>query len=205
MERPRTPLTDAPDSIKGHFPTPVKAKVQGTIEYLRAQRITGQNENVFCFFGVCHTVGWKILREGNPRRHHNQPGVREQRGRKKIITDEQMKEMERIIETEGISGRALTWEQLGMEVGVEASGRTIQRAMGTLNYRKCLVCRKGWVDSGTVERRLAFAKLMLERYPEKNDWKHVRFSDGAFWMGTSTYAVYYTETRPAVLSRLHPA
>lgn len=85
--------------------------------------------------------------------------------------------MERIIETEGIAGRALTWEQLGMEAGVEACGRTIKTTMGTLDYKKCLACKKGWVDQRIAERRLAFAKCMLERYPEKNDWKHVRFSD----------------------------
>ena len=51
--------------------------------------------------------------------------------------------MERILETEGIEARALTWEQLDYEVGLDCSGRTVQRAMGTMDYHKCVSCRKG--------------------------------------------------------------
>ena len=52
--------------------------------------------------------------------------------------------MERILEEEGIEARSLTWQQLGYEVGLDCSGRTIQRAMGTMDYHKCVSCKKGW-------------------------------------------------------------
>ena len=51
-----------------------------------------------------------------------------------LIGPEKIREMERILETEGIEARAYTWEQVGFEVGLECSGRTVQRAMGTMEY-----------------------------------------------------------------------
>lgn len=51
--------------------------------------------------------------------------------------------MERILEEEGIEARALIWEQLGYEIGLDCFGRIIQRAMGTMDYHKCVACRKG--------------------------------------------------------------
>lgn len=49
--------------------------------------------------------------------------------------------------------------------------------MGTLNYYKCIACWKGWVSQRLAKRRLEYTRLMLERYPYKKDWKHIRFSD----------------------------
>jgi hypothetical protein len=50
--------------------------------------------------------------------------------------------MERILEEEGFEARALTWEQLDYEVGLECTERIIQNAMSTMNYHKCVACRK---------------------------------------------------------------
>lgn len=85
--------------------------------------------------------------------------------------------MERILETEGIEARAYTWEQLGYEVGLECSGRTIRKAMGTMEYHKCIACRRGWVNEKTRKDRLEYATVMLQRYPNPQDWYRVRFSD----------------------------
>ncbi|KAF1966371.1 hypothetical protein BU23DRAFT_663269, partial [Bimuria novae-zelandiae CBS 107.79] len=59
------------------------------------------------------------------------------------------------------------------------SARIIKRAIGTLNYRKCIACKKGWVNKATAANRKQYAELMLERYPQQKDWYHVRFSDEA--------------------------
>lgn len=96
--------------------------------------------------------------------------------------------MEQIIETERIAGRALAWEQLGLEAGVEACPKTIKNTMGTLDYRKCIACQKGWVTKEMAEGRLEYARCMLERYPEPQDWYNVRFSDEVHcWLGPSGY------------------
>ena len=85
--------------------------------------------------------------------------------------------MERILEEEGIEARALTWEQLGEEIGLDCTGRTIKNAMGTMDYHKCIACRKGWVNKKTAENRVKWTDFMLERYPKPEDWYRVRFSD----------------------------
>ena len=72
-----------------------------------------------------------------------------------------MREMERILETEGIEARASTWEQLGYEVGLGCSGRTVQRAMGTMDYHKCVSCRKGSVNKKTAAHRVSWATQCL--------------------------------------------
>ena len=64
-----------------------------------------------------------------------------------------------------------------MEAGVNASGRTIQRAMGTMGYRKCIAYLKSWTPPSTAKRRLAYAQKMLQKYPTPEHWKHVRFND----------------------------
>jgi hypothetical protein len=71
----------------------------------------------------------------------------------------------------------MTWETLGYEAGLDVSARTIQRAMGTRDYHKCVACRKAWISKDLGERRKAWATTMLQRYPKPEDWKRVRFSD----------------------------
>jgi hypothetical protein len=60
-----------------------------------------------------------------------------------MITPQKLREMEEILENEGIEARGLTWEQLGTEVGLDVSGRTIRRVLRTLDYHKCVACKKG--------------------------------------------------------------
>ena len=49
--------------------------------------------------------------------------------------------------------------------------------MGTMDYRKCIACTRGWVNKKTAGKRLDWARYMLEKYPEPDDWKCVCFSD----------------------------
>lgn len=98
-------------------------------------------EDVFRAFDVFSRQGWDFLcDDSSSRRCHNDASQEESRGRKSVISPEKIYEMERILETEGIETRAYTWEQLGYEVGLECSGRTIKKAMGTIDYHKCIAC-----------------------------------------------------------------
>lgn len=45
------------------------------------------------------------------------------------------------------------------------------------NLRMCVACEKKWISQASKERRVEYARVMLERYPEPQDWWHVRFSD----------------------------
>jgi hypothetical protein len=87
--------------------------------------------------------------------------------------------MEDLIWAAGYEARTLTWSTLALEAGVDCDchPRTIQRALGTLGYRKCIACEKRWVSPLSAARRLVDAKKALELRPRPEDWRDVRFSD----------------------------
>src|ERR1700722_16128777 len=151
-----------------NFETPTKAKVQGAVEYLHAKGRFGENEEVFKHFKVGHTRGYAMLND-NPRRHHNNPEVQENRGRKPIIGAKELKTLEGMIKEHGFGVRAMTWEQLAFECditdsdGHPPSGRTVQRAMGRMDYHKCIACKKGWVSPKIAKDREDWLLVMLER------------------------------------------
>ena len=112
------------------------------------------------------------------RRHHNDPEVsKERRGRPSKLTAEDIHHVEQLLQEHGWTARSLTWDQLAIEAGLEVSGLTLRRAMGTMDYHKCVAWRKGWVNEQLARYRVDFAKIMLERYPTPDSWRRVRFSD----------------------------
>lgn len=56
--------------------------------------------------------------------------------------------MERILETEGMEARALTWSQLGYEVGLECSGRTTKGPLRGERNLISLIQAKRFIISG---------------------------------------------------------
>jgi hypothetical protein len=132
-----------------HHPTPKKSKVLGTISFFEKEKIPHFKSRVFKHFGVSHTQGWEIIRQQRNRRNlhddPDHPDLEETRGRKRILTPDDLQKIEKLIWTYGFEARALTWQALTFEAGIEAevSWRTIQRAMGTLDYRKYVACQKG--------------------------------------------------------------
>ena len=114
-----TPTTEDVDA-ECEKPTPVKAAVQATYDFCKAEGIKGKNEAIFRFNNVTHATGYRMIAASNPPRLHNDRIKNETRGRKTVVTPAHIREMERIIEEEGIEARALTWAQLGYEVGLQA-------------------------------------------------------------------------------------
>lgn len=114
-------------------PTPVKARIQGAIDFLKSKGITGKNEAVFRANSFLHAIGYRILRSSNPRTLNDDPTRKETRRGHNKITPEQIRKMEKILENEGLEGRSLTWMQLGFEAQVEASVATIQKSNGYIN------------------------------------------------------------------------
>jgi hypothetical protein len=164
-----------------HHDTSTETRVLGACEFLDAKGIKGQKASVFRQFNVGKTQGWQILREGRDRRRLGVEQQRvETRGRPPSISSEDLHRMERIIEDCDVEGRSMSWDTLAYESGLDVSPRTIQRATGTLNYYKCIACRKGWVNKVTALNRIEYAKLMKARYPHQDDWKRVRFSDETY-------------------------
>ena len=89
--------------------------------------------------------------------------------------------MERLLETEGIEARTYTWEQLKFEVGLECSGRIVQRAMGNMDYHKRIACRRRWVNKKTAKDCMNWAIIILDKYRYLTDWHQVRFSDKVYF------------------------
>lgn len=71
----------------------------------------------------------------------------------------------------------MTWQQLGFEVGLEYTGETVKKALRSMNYRKCVACKKGWVNEKTARDRKAWAEMMKAKYPRPEGWYRMRFSD----------------------------
>ena len=62
-------------------------------------------------------------------------------------------------------------------MGLECSGRTVQRAISTINYHKCITCKRGWVNKKTAKYCMDWATFIFERYPCSEDWHRVQFSN----------------------------
>ncbi|KAI5787122.1 hypothetical protein EDC01DRAFT_729216 [Geopyxis carbonaria] len=122
-------------------------------------------------------AGKESIHDDVARRLGNSTWRTETRGRKKKISQEQVKRMEEIIEENGREGHRLSWNALAHEAGVEASETTVRLTMGVMNFRHCKTCKKKWVNPSTAEHRVDWSRVMLERYPDPDDWKDVRFSD----------------------------
>lgn len=85
--------------------------------------------------------------------------------------------MERILEEEGFNPRALTQERSGYEAGLDVCDKTIKRPMGTMDYHKCLACRKESFTEKTKAERVEICEIWKERSPKKEDRYSIRFSD----------------------------
>lgn len=75
--------------------------------------------------------------------------------------------MKKVLEEDGFNARALTWEQLGYEVGLDVSGRTVQRHRDTMDYHKYLAGRKGWCNERIKAKRVECCEIWKENIPTK--------------------------------------
>ena len=134
--------------------------------------------SIFERLRVSKARGYAILRERTDTDRTFPYGNEvETRGAPKRIPQEKIWEMEELLEQADVQERSMSWQALGYEVGLDVAWRTIQRVMGALDYHKCVACRKGWVNKDLADERLRYAEIMLERYPTKEHWRKVRFSD----------------------------
>ena len=99
--------------------------------------------------------------------------------------------MDKILQDYGVDGRVLTWEQLAEKAGIEdVCGRTIRTHMGSLEYRKCLACKKGWISKKAAEYRVNWASTQLSQHSDKEYWRTIRFSDEMHSGFNSEYTLY---------------
>jgi hypothetical protein len=166
-----------------HWTTPQKVRLKTEVEI--SQRLNSESERgnpysktqLFSNNSIPPRTAYRILSQPDPRRLGNSKIRKETRGRHSKISKRGIRAIEYIIQSCGQEGRILSWEALGLEAGIEASGRTIRRALGTMQYRRCIACQKSWVSPSLAAKRLQWAKDMLAKYLTKYHWRHVRFSD----------------------------
>lgn len=169
-----------------HHPTPKKAKVQGAHEFIEAKGLQYPNglpvfkQHTFDFFHVNKDSGWNAIHPDSiSRRHRNDPDTPKRRGRKSILSENDIYHIKQMLEEHGFWARAMDWKELATACFGEdyCSGRTLQRGMGTMEYHKCIACRKGWVNKELATERKAQSEAWLQLRPTKEDWRPVRCSD----------------------------
>ena len=108
--RPRTPPSLPSQRVgEQHWPTPTCAAIQEIVRFNDAHAISFSRNTLFRYYRVPQRTDYRIIRESAPyRRLHNDPTRLETRGRKPLIDANSIREMERILQEEGIAARALT-------------------------------------------------------------------------------------------------
>ncbi len=92
-----------------HHDTPTKAKVQRIIEFCERMNISYFKNDVFKTFEVSKQQGYQMLQpEIFARRRNNDSEHEETRGRKSLISDKDIREMERVLKSKDFEARALT-------------------------------------------------------------------------------------------------
>ena len=155
-----------------HHLTPKKVRVQALCDHYSKLGKKRYHEAIFRECGVSHTAGWNILRQ--PREYDGRTfhsTFPETRGRKKLISKEDLAVIERFIDTNSFDGRTVPWAGLPAAAGLdlEVSGETVRRAVKDLNMRMCVACERKWISTASKEKRMEYCRIMLEKYPEPRD------------------------------------
>ena len=178
MLRLGTPETEGRRPFQ-HYHTPHRKELRTAIQFNLAAGKPFKRTEIYAAKLFSERSARRALAPGSSRRLHNNPKSKETRGRHHAIPPEKIREMDTFIQTEGFEARKLTWLQVAAEVGIEGvTERTIRNTMGNfMGYSKCLACQRGYVGPDLAKRRVEWAKEMLKRYPNPEDWRRVRFSD----------------------------
>jgi hypothetical protein len=163
-----------------HVDTPRKARIKGAAEFMDAMGIQYFKTDLFNFHNVSRQQGYAILAESeqaDDRRLEHHLYKPETRGRKLLLSQDQIREADRFLQDVGWEACIFTWGQLAHELDFGVSGRTMKRAMGSMDYHKCVACTKGWVSKRVAKKRVEYAETALQNRPKSADWHNVRFSD----------------------------
>jgi hypothetical protein len=176
MNRATTPVLKSHEA-QTYYSTPTRVKIQNAVKFCDAMKISYFKENVFRVFDTSKQIDWKMLTKENFSRTRHNVDVSETRERHSVVTSRHIWEMKRILKTKDMKTRELTWAQLSYEMRLKCSDRTIQKVMNTMNYHKCIACKKNRVSESTIKRRFEWITFMKEKYFDEENRFSVRFSD----------------------------
>lgn len=166
------------------FDTPKKARLKGAADYLDYLGVPYLHSDLFKYHGVSKHQGWEILKTDNElfdRTHHNNPVVPEKRGRPPVLSAKDFERVDRFLQDLGWTARVMSWQEIVEDLDLNCNGQTLRDHMGSMDYHKCIACCKGWISGKLAPKRKAWAEVMLERYPDRENWRRVRFSDEVHW------------------------
>ena len=162
------------------YDTPQRAKVQGTIEYLKAKGIPPNETDVFEFFRVKERTGWHIIEPGAEARTRHNREINETRGRKHKLSGADIREADHILEEValGLDAKGMGWLGLVWELDLDVHPQTLQRTMrDTMTYGGHAAATAEELPQRTKDDRWAWADTMLFERADPEDWKNVRWSD----------------------------
>lgn len=213
-KRPRTP--EPPDETEPtiaqkkakheHTQTPPKAAVQAVVLF-NDTKVKEEDQytrpELFRWLGVPQRNGERFIQgigtDSPPaaRQFGNNSQEKETRGRERLLADDVVFKLERMVWNHGFEGRTCTWELLAEEAqelsdhNKPISARTVQRAMNNLGWGHCVACRKSFVNEEHAKRRKKWAEDMLKKYPEPKDWYRVRFSDEVSLLNSCYFMIFH--------------
>ncbi len=160
------PVIAEPRDCGQEYDTPRKAQIRT----LKACTNLS-NAEIFRRAKVPPRTGYRILKTDSSRRDGKfRPG------RPPKIDRDTIEKMVKHI-TGRYSKRILGWEELGQECGIDASSRTIRRAMHSIGYSKCRACQKAYISPENIEKRRIFAE-------EHGSWQMDRWKQVEFYLFT---------------------
>lgn len=95
----------------------------------------------------------------------------------KILSERDLDRVEAWLENADFDGHALNWDELAINFDLPITGQTLQQRFNQRNIFSFVACDKPWIPEKQAAKRVDWCKTMLQRYPNPEDWHHVRFSD----------------------------
>lgn len=145
-----------------HNDTPKKNRLIGAVQY--ANTLQGQHfrSNIFQQFDFKKSTGWKTLREEHPNHRTFNNAFKETRGRKKALSNANLAILERFIESKGYDARTTPWAAMpaaaSLDLNSAPSGRIVQRALKSRNFRFYVACQKSWILSKLKDIREEYCR-----------------------------------------------
>ncbi len=185
MDRRSSPLRTA-GPIKGRLKTPTRTRIQLLSKLGHSQpQICRLLADQFQLVVSQSTVS-RIVSSGQKRR--TKPS-----GRSPKINDRGARYLARVIRKGGWTTRRKTYKQLALEIGLDVSRKTIARALRRVGYRRCVACRRQFINDKTASKRLAFA--YSHKSQTKNQWARILWSDECSFETGERGRLYVTRSK----------
>ena len=168
----------APKREFSQLETPQKNKVTGAAEFCKAMGIKYTKTALARHFKVSrkqvdYALNSQDLRTGrcsepkkdNPRK----------------LTERDLDHVELFLVENGREGHELTWDELAAQFEYGVTGETLRLNMAPRRVFTFIAAEKPQIDERLAKLRVEWATHMLQRYPEPEDWHHVRWTDEVYF------------------------